>query len=396
MPDLHDLLERGAADYTPPPDLRARVSDRSRRRQRNRRSATVLAAVLVVAGIVGVVASRQAPTSPIVSERPSGPSVELTATFVSPRNGFSINHPEGAKVIPAIQTWGLSPQVDDGFDVTEVGSGLVFKAASTGDGLSGDDSIDEEVDEFLAMESVLPGGCHVPRAQQAEITIDGQPARIVECPNWIEATVVIGERLYLFGLQHDRSDARAIFDAFVATIDLTPETAVDFPSMTTSTAVSPTYGYSFRYGRGAYHPATQLWDPANQPLLDVDFDERFDGLETGFGGYFEAASTPIPDGISIDAWVDEYVTPVATGGCGVPRSQQAEITIDGQPGRMTECRNRIEATVVAGGRLYLFSLDFYSLEVDTPGSHEQAWFDDWIDTIDLTPETATVPHGADA
>ena len=86
----------------------------------------------------------------------------------------------------------------------------------------------------------------MPRSQQAEITIDGQSGRISECPNRIEATVVAGGRLYLFTLAHDRSDARAVFDAFVATIDLTPETAVDFPGLTT-TFVSPTYGYSFRY-----------------------------------------------------------------------------------------------------------------------------------------------------
>ena len=73
------------------------------------------------------------------------------------------------------------------------------------------------------------------------------------------------------------------------------------------------------------------------------------------GAYFESASTEIPDGVSIDAWVDEYVSP--GDGCGVPRSQQAEITIDGQPGRIAECpTDQIEATVVAGGRLYLFTL----------------------------------------
>ena len=69
-------------------------------------------------------------------------------------------------------------------------------------------------------------GCGVPRSQQAEITIDGQSGRIAECPtDQIEATVVAGGRLYLFILGNDRSDARALFDAWVATIDLTPETA---------------------------------------------------------------------------------------------------------------------------------------------------------------------------
>jgi hypothetical protein len=107
-------------------------------------------------------------------------------------------------------------------------------------------------------------------------------------------------------------------------------------------------------------------------------------VETGFGAYLEGASTPIPDGVSIDDWVDQYVTPPAAGGCGQPRSQQEEIVIDGQPARVAECYGQIdhvEATVVAGGRLYLFTL--------YRSSHDaRAMFDEWVTTMDLTPETA--------
>ena len=72
------------------------------------------------------------------------------------------------------------------------------------------------------------GGCYVPRSQQAEIIIDGQPGRISdECPDKVVATVVAGGRLYLFAMLHDRTDARAFFDAFAATIDLRPEDAVE-------------------------------------------------------------------------------------------------------------------------------------------------------------------------
>jgi DNA-directed RNA polymerase specialized sigma24 family protein len=183
-------------------------------------------------------------------------------------------------------------------------------------------------------------------------------------------------RLYLFILTHDRSDARAVFDAFVATIDLTPETAVDFPAMT-KTFVSPTYGYSFKYFRGIT-PATEVWDPVNQQFdMSINLDDRFDANETGNEAYFEGASTELPDGVSIDDWVDEYVSP---GGCGVPRSQQAKITIDGKSGRMAQC-DHSEATVVAGGRLYLF----------IGPADDRGWFEAWIATIDLTPETAAVP-----
>jgi hypothetical protein len=342
-----------------------------------------IAAVLVVA--VGLLAGNVVPRQPDGSSV-GGPSLspsaagtvdfpDLTKTFVSPRNGFSIQHPDGAAVTPAKQLWGFGEQVDDGFDVVGVGLGAVLKGASTviPDGVS----IDAWVDEYGS-----PGGCGIPRSQQAEITIDGQSGRISECANRIEATSLAGGRLYLFTLTHDRSDARAFFDAFAATIDLTPETAVDYPGLTT-TFVSPTNGFSFGYiDRGGLKPAKELWDPVTQPRPDFSgaHDDPFDGVETALGAYFKAASTAIPDGVSIDAWVDEYVTPV---GCA-PRSHQAELTIDGQSGRIAECPNEIEATVVAGGRLYLFILLH-------DRSDARAFFDAFAATIDLRPEDAAAP-----
>jgi hypothetical protein len=350
------------------------------------------AAVLVVAvGLLAITIVPRVPDGSSVGGPSPSPSAaqavdfpNLTKTFVSPRNGFSIKHPDRVALTPAEQLWGFSKQVDDGFDVVDTGLGAVFKGASTNSGFGDGGSIDERVDEYFSDDYVLPGGCGVPRSQQVEITIDGQSGRISECPNRIEATVVVGGRLYLFTLTHDRSDARATFDAFAATIDLTPETAVDYPGLTT-TFVSPTHGFSFKYldrGEGTLKPAKELWDPVTQPRPDnYVHDDPFDIVETGLGAVFVGASTVIPDGVSIDAWVDEYVSP---DGCGVPRSQQAEITIDGQSGRISECANRIEATVVAGGRLYLFTL------LHTR-SDARAFFDAFVATIDLRPEGAAVP-----
>ena len=228
---------------------------------------------------------------------------------------------------------------------------------------------------------MVGSGCGAPRSQQAEITIDGQSGRVSECPTRIEATVVAGGRLYLFTLLADRSDARAVFDAFAATIHLTPETAVDYPGLTT-TFVSPTNGFSFGYiDRGGLKPAKNLWDPVTQPRPDNSgaHDDPFDVVETGLSAVFKGASTALPDGASVDTWVDEHVAPV---GCALPRSQQAEITIDGQSGRIAECPNQIQATVVAGGRLYLFIL----LHGDR--SDARAFFDAFVATIHLRPETA--------
>ena len=309
---------------------------------------------------------------------------DLTTTFVSPRNGFSIKHPDRVSTHTGHGPLAGRGQVDGGFDVMETGLAAVFRGASMDFDAGPDGLVDEWVDDYVS--PLAAGGCGVPRSQQAEITIDGQSGRIAECPNEIQATVIAeGGRLYVFTLSHERRDARAVFDTFAATIDLTPETAVDVPNMTTRpTFVSPTYGFSFKYiDRGGLTPAKELWDPVSQQI-NVDFDDRFDAVETGYSAYFEGASTEIPDGVSIDDWVDEYVSPLAAGGCGVPRSQQAEITIDGQSGRIAECAERVQATVVAGGRLYLFILS-------AARSDARAFFDAWIATIDLTPETAAVP-----
>jgi hypothetical protein len=356
---------------------------RARRRRRRRGGALALAA-LVAAGTVAYVGGDGIRVGSARSaDGGAAPAAGLdrkllTTTFVSPRNGFSIKHPDGVAVTPARQLWGF----DDGVDLVETGLGAVFRGASTElpfeNGFVGGSewgSIYEWVDDVT---EDLPGACGVPRSQQAEITIDGHAGRISEdCPG-IVATVVAGGRLYLFTLLHDRTDARAVFDAFAATIDLTPETAVDFPALT-KTFVSPTNGFSFGYIRGL-EPAKELWDPVTQPFPDKsgDLDDPFDFVETGFGAVFKSASTAIPDGVSLDAWIDEHVS---SWGCGVPRSQQAEITIDGRSGRVAECPGMITATVVAGRRLYLFILGRDS-------SDARAFFDTFTATIDLRPETA--------
>ena len=335
--------------------------------------AVAAAAFVVVIGSIAVLTS--------AGDDPSISPADLTTTFVSPRNGFSVNHPDGVTVTPATQLWDTGEDYDgDGVDVVETGSGAVFMGASMM-------SIPEEefpldawasIDDYID-DSVSRGGCGTPRRQQEEITIDGESGRIAECPNEIVATVVAGERVYQFSLRHERSDARAVFDAFAATIDLTPETAVDVPDLTT-TFVSPTNGFSVKYldrGEGTLTPAEDLWDPADEQAAD-----GFDSVETGFAAGFSGASTAIPDGAPIDEWVDDSVAKYLPAGCYEPRSQQAEITIDGHSGRISECPNEIDATVVAGGRLYQFTLGH------DRGDDARAFFDAFAATIDLRPEAA--------
>ena len=348
-----------------------------------------IAAVLVVG--VGLVAINVLPRGldgPAVGGPSPSPSPaqavdfpDLTTTFVSPRNGFSIKHPEGVALTPAKQLWGFSEQVDDGFDVVETGLAAVFKGASDRGSGMGPRSMNGSTSSSRTIIACLAAAVFLAASRRRSPSMGSRAgSRSVRTGSRQPSSPAGGS--ISSPCCTTRSDARAVFDAFAATIDLTPETAIDFPGLTT-TFVSPTYGFSFGYIRGIT-PATELWDPGNQPLDDGNLDNRFDGVETGLGAYLEGASTPIPDGISIDEWVDQYVTPLAAGGCGVPRSQQAEITIDGQSGRISECANQIEATVVAGGRLYLFTLYRDSRDA-------RAMFDAWVATIDLTPETAAVP-----
>jgi hypothetical protein len=352
------LGDDAAAEVVVLPAVEARV------RGHRRWSAVAAAAVVVIAGVtawfVGIGDDEPVSTADLPG---------LTTRYVSERNGFSVEYVGGVEVTitPATDQFGADLS---GFDLIDIGSSAVFGGTSTV--LEEQDlcyssaleetpcpSTDEQIDGQAAE---LPGACGIPRSQQPEITIDGRPGRVAECRNRIEATVVADDWVYIF----------------------TPETATDFPTLS-DTFVSPTYGYSFgSIDRGGIEPATERWDPSNQPVVDLGPDPRRDFVDTGFGAAVEGASTPVPDGVSIDDWVDQYVTPIVAGGCGEPRSQQEEIVIDGQPGRVAECYGRsdhVEATVVADGRLYHFTL--YRERRDA-----RAMFDEWVTTIVLTPETA--------
>jgi hypothetical protein len=160
--------------------------------------------------------------SPPASLAPAVGIPELTKTFVSTNNGFSIDHSVDAVIEPAKVI--ANPAVDqdnEEFDFIITDKFGAFRGRSTviPDGVA----TDEEIDRSLGYS---PGGCAVPRSAQRAVTIDGQSGRIEEgCPGEVEATVVAGGRLYLFTLLLDARDRTAVFDAYAATIDLTPETA---------------------------------------------------------------------------------------------------------------------------------------------------------------------------
>jgi hypothetical protein len=166
-----------------------------------------------------------------------------------------------------------------------------------------------------------------------------------------------------------------------------PSSPIPGPITFGTTFVSPTNGFSFGYlDRGGLAPAKELWDPVTQPFPDFSSarDDPFDVVETGLAAVFLGASTAIPDGVEAAAWIDKHVS---SHGCGIALRNQAEIIIDGQSGRISECPNRIDATVVAGGRLYVFILLHDRRDARTV-------FDAFVATIHLHPEDAAVPSSA--
>lgn len=175
-------------------------------------------------GVAGEPTASPAASAP-PSASPAAALPQFTETFVSTFNGFSIGHPLDAEIDPATVIWEPLTEANDGFDFVVSDTLGYFRGASVQapDGVTIDDDwIDQEV------LGVRPGGCAEPRSTLPEITIDGQPARIqtqTACPGEIDATVVVGRRVYEFTFQSDRSDIREIYDAYVSTIDLRPEDA---------------------------------------------------------------------------------------------------------------------------------------------------------------------------
>jgi hypothetical protein len=193
-----------------------------------------IAAVLVVGiGLVAVnVLPRQPDGSGVGGEPTASPASsaspaqsagipELTETFVSTVNGFSIGYPDDATVDPTTVSWNVDVEQDnEQFDFI-LAEAYSLRGASTEipDGVSIDDWVDREIVGYQ------PGSCGNPRSEQLEITIDGQAGRVWEgCPGEVEATIVADGRLYLFTLFGDGA-SRAAFDTYAATIDLRPEEA---------------------------------------------------------------------------------------------------------------------------------------------------------------------------
>ncbi|HEU5204823.1 MAG TPA: hypothetical protein VFU17_11045 [Candidatus Limnocylindrales bacterium] len=168
----------------------------------------------------------QPTASQLASASPAVGIPELTQTFVSPMNGFSIGYADDATFDPAKPA--SDPSVEEGFAGIDFLSGPTYSLRAASAEVPEATSIDAWFDRETGFKPGDP--CGGPHGELPEITIDGRSARIsTDCPGQIEATVAVGRRAYRFTLYSEASDARAIFDAYASTIDLRPEEAASPP-----------------------------------------------------------------------------------------------------------------------------------------------------------------------
>lgn len=154
---------------------------------------------------------------------------------------------------------------------------------------------------------------------------------------------------------------------------------------------------SSRYGYAVMYPADWSATVANQTWWPPDWKaekspgEPFDIIAgpNGLSG-LRAASAPLPDGLpDVNDWIDEYLT-FGDPDCVPPRERQELISIDGAPGRLRDACGEVEATIVLGERVYMFTLFLFN----EPVTNGRELFDALAATIDLRPEDAALPSAS--
>jgi hypothetical protein len=363
----------------------------------------LVAAVAIVA-VVGIVAlsafgggqpdvGRQPASSSAASPSPSPSERQpaLTETFVSPWYGYSIGYPADWEAIPALAFFdpakfqaagGPSEWLDVIHPTTSNG---LLRAASAA------------IPEGGTAETVSQGYWGI-QSNLVGTIIGGQPARVRDEGGEFEATVVVGDRVYVFTLfsgqggdQPGIESGRALFDALMASVTFQPadaESEAAGPDLS-ETFTSPWYGYTIRYPAGwEAVPAQSAFDllafgAAGGP------SEWLDVLHpTSSNGLFRAASyEPWPPAIAgSDDLVRLYM--------GFQEDLET-VSIGGLPARLRVGDGEVEAAVDVDGRVYFFTL-FEGQGGDQPGiANGRALFDALMASVEFHPEDAAeAPAGS--
>jgi hypothetical protein len=208
-------------------------------------SALALALAIAVGGfvILGDV-NRSGPgvrQTPASSPSASGSAVlipALTETFVSIRNGFSVDYPAGWSVRPATKSWPADiflPLGNPAYDELQRRGEAALNVASQRLA-AGQTEADWLASFFHPYQG--PDPCGTAPADSPRLQIDGHSGYLVDvgCPMPADRTFSVPDLQYraiviadgrVYDIRLDGNVDRAYFDAIVATIRLDPSSAVD-------------------------------------------------------------------------------------------------------------------------------------------------------------------------
>jgi hypothetical protein len=169
-----------------------------------------------------------------------------------------------------------------------------------------------------------------------------------------------------------------------------PPLSQTFNSSVHGFSISHPDGWTVEHATGAR--SSDEWEADTGPVDIHDF-VRAPGASTpndlpGSAQFvLRVTSIAAPEGVAADTWISENIT--GTGGdCLPPAVALVDIDIDGRRGSLRDSCGELEATVVADGRIYVFTL-FVNASV----SDGRAMFEALAETITLRPaEALTSPR----
>jgi hypothetical protein len=369
-----------------------------------RASALLVAGALVaVAGVAVLSGGRP---SPKPSDRPaSAPPASpaaltmpvLDQTFTSPRNGYAVGYPAGWTVKPAIGVWppgGLNGWESVGQDVVRTTDVRFVGASQRFDLGMTQAQWFEATCELSEAASQCPGMISA-WAQtnidgtRAFVDVDGEPAStwggsLSPDGRVFDAEVAVGHVGY--ELTMDGRVDRPMFDAFLASIKLSPADAVQLPYLS-GTFTSPRYGYTIKTaGDWTTTAGTRAWSGTDDSPSGVVDQIVVTGTDTTISGTSQA----LPSGTSFDAWLAaehrQSMNGVPTGCDGGDPSTWPAVSIGTAAGRLQQFCNAASAFVFVGGRVYEF--DWGNSTFDAGAALTQGSWEELLSSVILDPSSA--------
>jgi hypothetical protein len=376
-------------------------------------------ALIAIAGVAVFIAgggpkpptTSPTPTPPAASETPSPTNVGTLDTsqwiaYTSERYGFDIKRPPNWSETPSDHVWQLSesaeipPSAGEHFVYEGLGVDMGVGVSTWSVALAAGTSLDAWIQTYCGSAAQLcPANMSLDRSSPIT-TADGHAGVIFAGPSEdSRAFVLVYDRVYIISVWRTDSDpsviefggGRRLVASYVSTLTLRPGGPAPeaSPPALTGSFTSTLYGYSIDFPDAFWTATagTAVWDPS----ASIDgFSDTFLPPSTNNG--FRATSGVIPAGVVVDDWIAENVTGT-DGECAPARSTLGNIVVDGATGKVRISCEEVEATVVVGDRLYLFTLFLDSGEpYSTAGS--RALFEAMIATVQLTPETAELAPSA--